>query len=101
MALAQGVRPGHALLTAEVSPGRPTPCSSSCSAAGWPPEDIALARLDEIGPIAPGAPAPSLIWADVLGQATRNARPVARYLVFMVIGGRDRGASASSTRTRS
>ncbi len=29
----------------------------------------------------------SLIWADVLGQARANARPVARYLVFMVVAG--------------
>ena len=29
----------------------------------------------------------SLIWADVLGQASRNAWPVARYLVFMIVAG--------------
>ena len=54
--------------------------------AGWHEDDIALARLDEIGPIRPGRSA-SLIWADVLGQARANARPVARYLVFMVAAG--------------
>ena len=51
------------------------------------PEDITLARLDEVGPIAPGHADSSLIWADVLGQARRNARPVARYLVFMIVAG--------------
>ena len=54
---------------------------------GVEPEDITLARLDEIGPIAPGHADSSLIWADVLGQARRNARPVARYLVFMIVAG--------------
>jgi uncharacterized hydrophobic protein (TIGR00271 family) len=50
-------------------------------------EDIALARLDEIGPIAPGGAGGHLIWADVLGQARRNARPVGRYLVLMMVAG--------------
>ena len=54
---------------------------------GVAPEDITLARLDEVGPIAPGHADASLIWADVLGQARRNARPVARYLVFMIVAG--------------
>ena len=50
-------------------------------------EDIALARLDEIGPVSAGHSATSLIWADVLGQARVNARPIARYLVFMMAAG--------------
>ena len=50
-------------------------------------DDIMLARLDEIGPIKPGRTAASLIWADIVGQARVNARPVARYLVFMVAAG--------------
>ena len=32
-------------------------------------------------------PATSLIWADVLGQARRNARPVALYLAFAIAAG--------------
>ncbi len=31
--------------------------------------------------------ATSLIWADVLGQARRNARPVALYLAFAIAAG--------------
>jgi uncharacterized hydrophobic protein (TIGR00271 family) len=50
-------------------------------------EDIALARLDEIGPVEPGGMGTALIWADVLGQARRNARAVSRYLVFMTVAG--------------
>jgi uncharacterized hydrophobic protein (TIGR00271 family) len=29
----------------------------------------------------------SVIWADVLGQASEHARPIARYLAFMVVAG--------------
>ena len=50
-------------------------------------EDIALARLDEIAPVGSAHPATSLIWADVLGQARRNARPVALYLAFTIAAG--------------
>ena len=85
--VAQGVRPGHALLTAEVNPGSADAVLEFVVSRGVPPEDIAIARLDEIGPIAAGRTGASLIWADVLGQAHRNARPVARYLAFMVIAG--------------
>jgi uncharacterized hydrophobic protein (TIGR00271 family) len=46
-----------------------------------------LARFDEVGPVVAGHPAASLIWADVLGQARANARPIARYLVFMMAAG--------------
>ena len=50
-------------------------------------DDIALARLDEIAPVGSAHPATSLIWADVLGQARRNARPVALYLAFTIAAG--------------
>ena len=65
--------------------------------SGVAEDDIALARLDEIAPVGSAHPATSLIWADVLGQARRNARPVALYLAFAIAAGviaairRDRG----------
>jgi uncharacterized hydrophobic protein (TIGR00271 family) len=83
----QGVRPGHALLTAEVGPASADAVLDFLVSRGVAREDITLARLDEIGPIAPGRTAASLIWADMLGQASLNARPVARYLVFMTVAG--------------
>jgi uncharacterized hydrophobic protein (TIGR00271 family) len=83
VALAQGVRAGHVLLTAEVSAEWADGVLELLVRSGVAEEDIRLARLDEVGPIRPGRAA-SLIWADVLGQARANARPVARYLVFMV-----------------
>jgi uncharacterized hydrophobic protein (TIGR00271 family) len=87
VALAQGVRAGHVLLTAEVSAEWADRVLELLVRSGVAEEDIRLARLDEIGPLRPGRTAASLIWADVLGQARANARPVARYLVFMVAAG--------------
>jgi uncharacterized hydrophobic protein (TIGR00271 family) len=86
VALSQGVRAGHVLLTAEVSAEWADGVLELLVRSGVAADDIRLARLDEIGPIRPGRGA-TLIWADVLGQARANARPVARYLVFMIAAG--------------
>ena len=85
--LVQGVRAGHALLTAEVHPESADPVLEFLGSRGVAEEDIALARLDEIAPVGSAHPATSLIWADVLGQARRNARPVALYLSFAIAAG--------------
>jgi uncharacterized hydrophobic protein (TIGR00271 family) len=87
IALAQGIRAGHVLLTAEVSAESADAVLELLVRNGVTEEDIQLARFDEVGPIRPGRTATSLIWADVLGQARANARPVARYLVFIVAAG--------------
>ena len=85
--LAPGVRSGHALLTAEVHPDSADPVLEYLLSRGVAGEDIALARLDDIAPVSSAHPATSLIWADVLGQARRNARPVALYLAFAMAAG--------------
>src|SRR5215208_6777092 len=85
--LAPGVRSGHALLTAELHPESADPALEFLVSSGVPEDDIALARLDEIAPVGSAHPATSLIWADVLGQARRNARPVALYLAFTIAAG--------------
>jgi uncharacterized hydrophobic protein (TIGR00271 family) len=87
VALAPGVRSGHALLTAEVHPESADPVLEFLLSSGVAQEDIALARLDEISPVASAHPSTSLIWADVVGQARRNARPVALYLAFTIAAG--------------
>ena len=86
-ALTPGVRPGQALLTADIDGGTADSVLAYLSEQGLALEDVSLSRVDDVGPIAAKHPAVSLIWADVLGQASRNARPVARYLVFMVVAG--------------
>jgi uncharacterized hydrophobic protein (TIGR00271 family) len=87
VALARGVRDGHVLLSAEVSAESADAVLELLVRNGVAEADITLTRLDEIGPIRQGRTAASLIWADMLGQARANARPVARYLVFMVAAG--------------
>ena len=87
VALAQGVRGGHVLLTAEVPPQSADAVLDYLTRNGVAREDIALARLDDIAPVGPGRTTTSLIWADMLGQASQNARAVARYLVFMMAAG--------------
>jgi uncharacterized hydrophobic protein (TIGR00271 family) len=85
--VAQGVRSGHALLTAELHPEAADPVLEFLLGRGVAEDDIALARLDEIAPVGSAHPATSLIWADVLGQARQNARPVALYLAFAIAAG--------------
>ena len=87
VAFAQGARAGHLLMTAEVHPESADAVLEYLLSAGLERDDIALARFDEVGPVAAGHPAASLVWADVVGQATANARPIARYLIFMMAAG--------------
>lgn len=54
---------------------------------GVPAEDVVLVRLDSIGPSVAARPLASVVWADLLSQAGANARPLARYLVFMISAG--------------
>ncbi|MGB0094844.1 MAG: hypothetical protein WBP81_20210, partial [Solirubrobacteraceae bacterium] len=74
-------------MTADIDGGTADSVLAYLSEQGLALEDVSLSRVDDVGPIAAKHPAVSLIWADVLGQASRNARPVARYLVFMVVAG--------------
>lgn len=51
--VAEGVRPRHGLLTAEIVPGS-TDAVLEYLDGRVPPEDVTIARLDEIGLAAPG-----------------------------------------------
>lgn len=58
---------------------------------GVAPEDYVLSQLDVIAP-APASAArlgggDDFAWVEVLGEARRQARPLARYLVLMVVAG--------------
>lgn len=54
---------------------------------GVPREDVVLVREDTVGPSAAQRPLATVVWADLLSQAGANARPLARYLVFMASAG--------------
>lgn len=84
--VAEGVLPGRGVLTADVIPGA-SDAVLEFLGHHVPAQDVAIARLDEIGLAAPGRSPTSLIWADALGLAHQYARPVARYLGFMAAAG--------------
>ena len=75
------------LLTADIGGDAAQAVLAHLDAVGVSPPDIALLRVDDIGPAPPGSRAASLIWPDMVGLARRNARPLGRYLVFMVVAG--------------
>ena len=54
---------------------------------GVPDAEITLTRVEVVGSLAKGPAEASLVWADVLGTAWLNARPIARYLAFMFVAG--------------
>jgi uncharacterized hydrophobic protein (TIGR00271 family) len=54
---------------------------------GVPAEDVVLVREDAIGQQASPRPLATVVWADLLSQAGVNARPFARFLLFMAIAG--------------
>ena len=54
---------------------------------GIPAKDVVLLELHRIGPSAAQRPLATVIWSDLLSQAGANARPLARYLVFMAAAG--------------
>jgi uncharacterized hydrophobic protein (TIGR00271 family) len=85
--VARALRPGHALLTAEIRPEAADALVALLRERGFAEENVVLSRSEEIWP-APGRRATtSLIWADVLATAIQNSRSVARYLVFMLAAG--------------
>jgi uncharacterized hydrophobic protein (TIGR00271 family) len=86
-ALARAVDDGNAVLIAEVEAGFADAALELAVRHGVAQDDVALARFDDVGMIDARRREATLIWADVIGQARQNARPVARYLAFMVVAG--------------
>jgi uncharacterized hydrophobic protein (TIGR00271 family) len=54
------------------------------AAMGVDTDDTVLVRLDSIGHTAAERPLASVVWSDLISQAGANARPLPRYLAFMV-----------------
>jgi len=79
-------RAGNGLVTADIRPAAADTALTRLGLLGVPAEDVALVRLDAIGPLATAEPT-ILVWADVLGQAQAQARAPARYLVLMAVAG--------------
>jgi uncharacterized hydrophobic protein (TIGR00271 family) len=87
---------GRALLTADLRPEAADPALRRLARLGIPAEDIALVRLETIGPAAVSEPL-VVVWADVLGQARVRARAPARYLVLMAVAGVVAGLAVVNT----
>jgi uncharacterized hydrophobic protein (TIGR00271 family) len=75
------------LLYADVESDAATELLTQLNDTGVPADDIAILRTEDIGPGIPRGRDSSLIWADMIGLAQRNARPLGRYVVFMVVAG--------------
>jgi uncharacterized hydrophobic protein (TIGR00271 family) len=76
------------LLVADIGSESTSDVLAYLDESGVSRDDITVFRLEEIGPAHPHAQsASSLIWADMVGFAQRNARPLARYVVFMTAAG--------------
>jgi uncharacterized hydrophobic protein (TIGR00271 family) len=76
---------GRAVLTADLQPAAADAALADLARIGVPAEDFSLLRLDSIQ--SGGRLGENLVWADLLGQAGEHARPVARYLIFMLAAG--------------
>ncbi len=78
---------GKAFVTADLIDDAVDKAMERVKQLGLPTEDVVLQRLDTIGPSLAQQPLASVVWADLLNQAGANARPLARYLVFMAAAG--------------
>jgi uncharacterized hydrophobic protein (TIGR00271 family) len=58
---------------------------------GVPPDDFVLSHLEVVAPAPPGQTrlggGDSFAWVQVLGEARRQARPLARYFLLMAVAG--------------
>lgn len=80
-------RPGHALVSARVRPRSVDALLDTLHGLGVADSDVTLDRIEVVGALAQGRAERTMVWADVLGTAWLNARPLARYLAFMVVAG--------------
>jgi uncharacterized hydrophobic protein (TIGR00271 family) len=76
---------GRAVVTADLRPAAADTVLADLDRLGVPAADRSLLRLESIE--AGGRLGEGLVWVDLLGQAGKYARPVARYLVFMAAAG--------------
>jgi hypothetical protein len=85
--LVPAVRTGHSVVSAAVRPRAVDALLVALRGQGVRAADITLTRVEVVGSLATEPAEASLVWADVLGTAWLNARPIARYLAFMFVAG--------------
>jgi uncharacterized hydrophobic protein (TIGR00271 family) len=80
-------RPGHSVVSAAVRPRVVDTLLEELSRLGVPGPDTTVTRVEVVDWTATRPAETSLVWADVLGQAWLNARPIGRYVVLMFVAG--------------
>ena len=85
--LVEATRAGHSVVMASVRPRTVDALLEELRQQGVTDADIALTRVEVVGSLAMRPADASLVWADVIGTAWLNARPIARYLAFMLAAG--------------
>ena len=89
--LVDATRARHSIVSAAVRPRAVDMTLEEVRRLGVLDADITLTRVEVVGSRATGTVEASLVWADAIGTALLNARPIPRYLAFMfaagVIGG--------------
>ena len=85
VACIDATRPGHALVSARVRPRSVDALLDTLHGLGVAYHDVTLDRIEVVGALSHGRDERTMVWADVLGTAWLNARPLARYLAFMVV----------------
>jgi uncharacterized hydrophobic protein (TIGR00271 family) len=80
-------RPGYAVVIAVVEPPAVDALLAELQGLGLPTEDVTLTREEVLGRSHASGTEAGLVWEDVLGMASRNSRPIARYLAFMLVAG--------------
>jgi uncharacterized hydrophobic protein (TIGR00271 family) len=85
--LVEATRSGHAIVSATVRPRSVDGLLEHLRVHGVADDAVTLTRLEVVGRAARGQVETSLVWEDVLGMAWVYSRPLARYLIFMLVAG--------------
>jgi uncharacterized hydrophobic protein (TIGR00271 family) len=83
----EAARPGHSVVAATARPTAVDPLLDKLAHLEVPGTDIAVTRLEAVEWAARRDGQSGLVWADVLGQAWINARPIGRYLALLFAAG--------------
>jgi uncharacterized hydrophobic protein (TIGR00271 family) len=83
----EAARAGHSVVAASARPTAVDPLLDELTRFEIPGSDIAVTRVDAVEWTAMRDGETGLVWADVLGQAWVNARPIGRYLTLMLAAG--------------
>jgi uncharacterized hydrophobic protein (TIGR00271 family) len=83
----EAARAGHSVVVAAARPTAVDPLLDELHRHGVGDDDIELSRVEVFGQAVAAPAGTALVWADVLGVAWHNARPVGRYLTFLLVAG--------------